>query len=362
MKVLYIGNYRDGSGWSDACINNILAMDKTGIDVVPRCVSYSMQHGNPPEKILELEKKSSYNCDICIQHVLPDSYVYDSTYKKNIGFLAVESSNFKDTAWQHHANLLDEIWVPSLYSKAACRRSGITVPIHVVPHSLDINQYLNAQFTKKIVELENTFNFLFIGEFIERKNISALIKAFHTEFDMTEPVNLMIKTSRQNIDYINNYSESIKRGLKIRTSYKKEIIICGKLNKNDYLSVIKQCHCFVMPSRAEGFCIPALEAMALGLPVIHASNTGMDDFSYGIKVMSRMTPCFGAVDTIPFLDNAHSDWSEIDIRSLMIAMRNYYMKWNTVEAKNDTHNAIEKAKLYSHQSVGTTIKDLLNDC
>jgi hypothetical protein len=38
------------------------------------------------------------------------------------------------------------------------------------------------------------------------------------------------------------------------------------------------------------------------------------------------------------------------------------MKWNTVEAKNDTHNAIEKAKLYSHQSVGTTIKDLLNDC
>jgi hypothetical protein len=179
---------------------------------------------------------------------------------------------------------------------------------------------------------------------------------------MTEPVNLMIKTSRQNIDYINNYSESIKRGLKIRTSYKKEIIICGKLNKNDYLSVIKQCHCFVMPSRAEGFCIPALEAMALGLPVIHASNTGMDDFSYGIKVMSRTTPCFGAVDTIPFLDNAHSDWSEIDIRSLMIAMRNYYMKWNTVEAKNDTHNAIEKAKLYSHQSVGTTIKDLLNDC
>ena len=34
MKVLYIGNYNDGTGWGNACLNNILALDRAGIDVV----------------------------------------------------------------------------------------------------------------------------------------------------------------------------------------------------------------------------------------------------------------------------------------------------------------------------------------
>ena len=38
MKVLYIGNYRDGTGWANACINNILALDSVGVDVVPRAI------------------------------------------------------------------------------------------------------------------------------------------------------------------------------------------------------------------------------------------------------------------------------------------------------------------------------------
>jgi len=33
MKVLYIGHYRDGTGWGNAAVNNILAMDAAGIDV-----------------------------------------------------------------------------------------------------------------------------------------------------------------------------------------------------------------------------------------------------------------------------------------------------------------------------------------
>ena len=38
MKVLYVGCYRDGTGWGKAAENYILAMDAVGIDVVPRSV------------------------------------------------------------------------------------------------------------------------------------------------------------------------------------------------------------------------------------------------------------------------------------------------------------------------------------
>lgn len=34
MKVLYLGHYRERSGWANAAINNILALDSVGVDVV----------------------------------------------------------------------------------------------------------------------------------------------------------------------------------------------------------------------------------------------------------------------------------------------------------------------------------------
>ena len=41
--------------------------------------------------------------------------------------------------------------------------------------------------------------------YIERKNLQALIRAFHTEFSMYEPVNLFIKTSLRDLNYVEKY-------------------------------------------------------------------------------------------------------------------------------------------------------------
>ena len=356
MKVLYIGHYRDGTGWANAAINNILAMDSVGIDVVPRAVSYNKTDSDYPDRIKQLEQKDPSDADICIQHVLPSLYTYNSKYK-NIGFLACETDNFKDTGWQHNCNIMDEIWVPSLYSKSACRLSGVIKPINVVPHSLDIASYANTD-GNKIQEIIETYNFIFIGEFIERKNIKALLRAFHTEFNTYEPVNLVIKTSGTELQTAQNYFEQVKAGIKIRKSYKQEIVICGKLDFSDYISVMSQCHCFVMPSRGEGFCIPALEAMAVGLPVVYTARTGMDDFAYGQAVESKDDNCFGAIDTIPYLDSANSIWKEIDIDKLRFAMRTQYMKSN----EDNKSKILETANKYTHKKIGELIKDILNDC
>lgn len=359
MKVIYIGHYRDGTGWGDAAINNILAMHSAGINVVPRAITFEEKDTPYPEIIKDLEQQSTYGADICIQHTLPPLYSYNSSYK-NIGFIECESSNFKATGWQYFANMMDQIWVPTYQCSGACRLSKVTKDIKIVPHSLDLSTY-KKDSGKMVQELAGSFNFIFVGEFIERKNIQALIRAFHSEFYFNEPVKLLLKTSKQSIDYIKNYLSSIKNGLKIRKKYKDELIICGKLTKPDYVSIFKQCHSFVMPSRAEGFCIPALEAMAMGIPVIFNSNTGMDDFAYGQAVRSRNVPCFGAVDTIPYLDASSSDWYEIDINDLRSAMRGAYMKWNTEAYETEKQRAIDIAKEYDYRVVGQKMKEILND-
>ena len=84
MRVLYIGCYRDGTGWGQAAIDYILAMDSVGIDVVPRAVKLNSNIAELPDRILELENKSSRGCNVCIQHVLPHMMDYNGKFEKNI--------------------------------------------------------------------------------------------------------------------------------------------------------------------------------------------------------------------------------------------------------------------------------------
>ena len=97
---------------------------------------------------------------------------------------------------------MDELWVPSHNTKGIARISGVTKPIYVAPHSLDMSSYNRATTGNQIQELQSGFNFVFVGEFIERKNIKALLMAFHNEFETWEPTSdvsyIFTKNNSQN--------------------------------------------------------------------------------------------------------------------------------------------------------------------
>ena len=78
MKVLYIGNYRDGTGWGNACANNILALDSVGVNVVPRAITFNGSKQTQSQRIAELEEQSEAGADVCIQHTLPNLYSYNA--------------------------------------------------------------------------------------------------------------------------------------------------------------------------------------------------------------------------------------------------------------------------------------------
>lgn len=359
MKILYIGHYRDGTGWGNAAVNNILALDSVGVEVVPRAITYESQDRPYPDRIKELEDNSEIGCDIVIQHTLPNNYWYNSSYK-NIGCLTAESSNFKSTGWQNYCNLMDELWVSSKVTKEICKRSGVKKPINVVPYSLDLSKYENP-YGEQVEELKNNFTFGFVGECIERKNIKALVQAFHMEFDPREPVNLFVKTSKKDLAGIQGYFGHIRRGLKNRKNYSEEIIITGMMPETDYISVLSQVDCFVMPSRGEAGCIPSLEAMALGIPVIWTDGIGIDH-AIGMSVKSYDVPCFGAIETLNDLDTSEATWKEIDVLELSKAMRKMY---ENMTIKSNRENMSEQCKSqamkYSQKEIGKKMLEVLND-
>ena len=364
MKVLYIANYKDGTGWGNAAVNNILALNHAGVDVVPRAVHYNQANISHPV-IDDLERKRATDIDICIQHVLPTAYHYDSAFK-NIGVYFTETNNFKYSLWHKYINLLDEAWVCNKSAVHASNASGVTIPVKVFPVSIDMNRYVNLQPTAGVKELQDGFNFCFFGELVHRKNLEDLIKAYHLEFHYSENVNLFFKVSHPSINsdeclkIITQLNEYVQKKLKIRKRYKNVLAISGTLRHQDYLSVMNQCHCMVVPSHGEACCIPVLEAQALGLKVLYTGSTGMDDYveqSINQQIESVDAECYGANDSLEEIYSSYETWKNININALRKAMRRTYEQYQ----KDD----FSKKKLQSFaygfdiKNTGNKMKEML---
>jgi glycosyltransferase involved in cell wall biosynthesis len=371
MKVLYIGHYADGTGWGNAALHNIIAMNRIGIDVVPRRVSYKPEEAQSvPQEIAELEQKSLYGVDVCVQHTLPTNYNYYSGRSKirNICMYETETSDFRYTQWYKYINMFKECWVPNNDMVMDSFLSGVKkCKATVVNHCIDADKYKNFVPQNVIAGLEdkNAYNFCYVGELSKRKNVRAILQAFHLEFGMHENVNLFLKlnmpgkSANETLQIANELNENVTRGLKIRNKYKEPFVLCGHCDDNDLLSFMSQCHCFVCASSGEAWCIPALEGMALGLDLIYTKGTGLSEFAFSdaIAVNSTISPCTDALDTLPEIYTGFETWRNINISCLQMAMRRAFYRKNSIDREKIKERAFE----FGYERTGKQIVGALND-
>jgi glycosyltransferase involved in cell wall biosynthesis len=365
MKTLFISNYRDNTGWAHAAQSYILAMDTAGLDVVPRCIKLNNTQGEVPQRILDLEKKSDKKCDIVIQNVLPHMMSYSGKFDKNIGLCYVETSSFTDSSWPQYLNMMDEVWVPSTYNVTACENSFVNKPIRNVPIAVDKNKFVKGYQPLNIPETDHRFTFYFIGENTKRKNLATLLQAFHTEFRVTEPVHLVIKTSQpgsQNPEKdIQEFIKRVKVSLKLYknpSDYKAETLVLGQLSEEDMCQLHATGDCLVVPSYGESWNIPCQEAMLFGNTPIYTSGLGMDDYcdpSMGIG--SHSIPAMETLDTFPDLCTARETWRQPNLSGLRKIMREIYEDKKFRE--NVSQNDMNELDNHSYEVVGNKIKNLL---
>ena len=369
MKVLYIGHFRESSGWGQAARDYLAAMDSVGIDVVPRTVKLGLPSPSMSNRFLELEKKTIEGCTICIQHVLPHLLDYNSSYK-NIALFATETDSFKYSKWPSKINTMDEAWVINQDMIQTCINSGIKIPIKVVNHTRPLKIY-NKEYPKLNIEpLKDTFSFYFIGDLIRRKNLTALVRAFHTEFGRNEPVSLVIKTSKfgassqECTKIVMDMINKIKANLKLYKNlhdYKSEVIITDSLSENQIYQLHNTCDCMVVPSYGEAWCLPAHDALGFGNPVIGTNTGGLKDLirsgSNGLLVDAAKDDVFGITDTFDDIFTAKEKWDVINTKELRRYMRNIYSMKGLYNILSQ--NAKKSVEQFSYEKIGNRIKELL---
>lgn len=367
MKTLFIGHYKEGSGWSNASINSLLAMDKVDLDVVARNIKLTNSQHKIDHKIMMMENRDLSNIDICVQNVLPHHIVATNKFKKNIAYFVGESNTLKYNSWLYYLKLVDEVWVPNNTLKNSLQKDGIQ-NVKMVPYAFNLEKYSTKPEGKINFKQGNTFKFYYVGELNDRKNIESIIRCFHSEFDRYEPVSLILKLKKfgaNNEDlrkHVENMCDVIKKELRIYNSvddYREEIIITEDLTDEQIKALHLSCDCFVCPTHGEGWSIPSFEAMCYGKTPICSNEGGPKEY---IDPNNKNTGSLidGVYDVCNHTDPAFShiftgkeEWFHPSESEIKKAMRYYY------EHRNQSNDGLECGKKFSYENVGELIKETI---
>jgi glycosyltransferase involved in cell wall biosynthesis len=372
MKVLYLGVYKDGTGWSQATIDNILALDSVNVDVVPRAVKLNARSVKLPDRIAELEKKSSRGANVVIQHLLPHMMEYNGGFSKNIAIYYTETSNFRMSNWPEKLNMMSEAWLANNQMLKAARASYVDIPMYIVYPPTDTNKYQRS-YSKltALIPYRNDFIFYTIGEMNRRRNFAAIIRAFHSEFDPAEPVQLLIKTHQTGIstekvqEGLAKFCDDIKIGLKLYKNvndYKPELLVTEELDSEAIGLLHNNCDCFVSASYGEAWSIPAFEAMAHGKTPIVPAWGGFAEYisdHVGWLVRCKEEAVFGVNDNFQDLYTGVEEWASVSIPHMRRCMREAFENRKLREAKAEEGQA--RAYEFSYEKIGQKMKGILEN-
>jgi glycosyltransferase involved in cell wall biosynthesis len=370
-NVLFIGPTRQSCGWGIASRLYVQALVKAGCNVTVRPIYMSNSILSIIDPFfIELENIKYDHYDVVIQNVLPHLLDYNSDFGKNVALFYSETSGWENT-WPRKLNMMDEIWVPSIADKWNTINSKVRKLIKVIPIPIDLNKF-TKNYPKGDGIDPNDFNFYFIGEFVERKNLDTLIKAFHLEFDIREPVNLVIKThsngnKNQFEEMLDQYINKIKSSLRIYndiSKYKQDIVITEFLPDESLYSLHSSCHCLVMPSSGESWSLPVIDAMGFGNIPLVTKGIGPyysipDRYKDQCSIDSTEESVIVQNPPLQDLYTGSEYYYKPNISSLRNKMRLIFENRNGLLNRDMSEAMIDQAEQFSIDSVAEMIKGVI---
>ena len=154
--------------------------------------------------------------------------------------------------------LAPSTWVANLFKRY------FDLPVYVINHGVS----RKFKFKKRKYPLNRPFRFLWLGAPNPRKGYEEVIVVWNELFKSSNSVELYLKTTGPEEWKLNN-----------RVTRNGNVILDGRrLTDKQLVQLYHSAHCFLFPTRGEGFGLTLAEAMRTGLPCISPHYSGVTDF------------------------------------------------------------------------------------
>lgn len=364
-SVKYVGPFGDFTGYGEANRNAIMALYKAGVNLTTEYVTFVSDAANYGEGYEIAKQHEGRDCPykIKIIHTTPDCYIkHLEPTKYHIGHLFWETDKMPPV-WVWNANLMDEIWTGSEYSKNAFIQSGVKRPIFVYPQAIETHL---APFKPFKVPYHKGFLFYSIFQWIERKNPRGLLTAYWKEFQGEENVTLLLKVyrfdfGREEKQRILKDIEEWKQQLSL-PHYPRIVVTFELMNRDDVYRVHATGDCFISAHRGEGWGVPQVEAMSMGKPIISTSLGGCHEWLTHGKNAFLVNWTKEAVHDMDFVPWYGKDqhWADPDENDLRAKMRYVFMNpGKAIQVGQEAKELVTKT--FSYAVVGEEMRARLSE-
>ncbi len=205
------------------------------------------------------------------------------------------------------------ILAPSQFVAKVLVDSGLSIPVRTIGYAPVLDELHEPLHQRP--RQGRAFTFLHVSSCFPRKGVDLLLAAYAKSFRRDDNVRLVIK------GFPNPHNDVVDQIAALRHQHPDvpEIdFIDAEISGEEMRQLYRDADAMVLPTRGEGFNIPAAEAMAAGLPLLVTAGGGHMDFCNADNA-TLIDFHFALAQT--HLSTPNSVWMEPDAQQLAAAMR-----------------------------------------
>lgn len=189
----------------------------------------------------------------------------------------------------NNLNASDIIFCPSKWSKQVYENHNIQAELVLCPMGIDTDIFKPIP-----IKQGTSYKFLNVGKIEVRKGHDILCKCFNEAFNKNDDVELHIMW--ENVFMSPDEHEQWESFYKNTTLGDKIVFHKKRTSNSKFCHLINSIDCVILPTRAEGWCMPALQALACAKPLIITNYSAHTEFcnkknSYLVEI-DEMEPAY----------------------------------------------------------------------
>ncbi|PZP25230.1 glycosyltransferase [Pseudomonas kuykendallii] len=308
MRGLKYISWGDTTGYAVAAKAYVRALVDAGVELtwapmLPGADRYQLQPVTDwPETKLNGVCNRPIDYDTVLIHTVPEYFPAlieqeRQAGRRILGYTVWELENLP-THWPEILNQLDAVLVPCQWNVEVFRRAGVNVPIHVVPHLPQFESLAEAAPAARAAlrarlprDDRKRFVFYTVGYWSNRKAPYLALEAYWKAFNASDPVLMIVKTSRNDITQWHRHwrngfrlrhpspARSVARlARRFANPAPVAVIAEESLSDEEMLALHEMGDCFVSLTRTEGWGLGAFDAARQGKPVVITGYGGQLDY------------------------------------------------------------------------------------